>query len=223
MKNLLLINVSYNLTNDTVNESHQKKKDDNEISIAEPSYNMPQLEETNRTITIKAVHTNNASPENIPATVNDTVKNSENTLALRNLVLQLFNQSTEKQRQITRLEEELRLYKKDKLLEEARINLLESKIQKSQDKTPDKCKNCEMYKREIGILEGKIKKATENEKQESEIKSSLQKEIAAYETLQRKHEKQNREMASKIKELETKNHNVMKKLKGVSVDIPYSY
>ena len=107
----------------------------------------------------------------------------------------------------------MRLYKKDKLLEEARINLLESKIQKSQDKTPDKCKNCEMYKREIGILEGKIKKATENEKQESEIKSSLQ----------RKHKKQKREMASKIKELETKNHNVMKKLKGVSVDIPYSY
>ena len=66
-----------------------------------------------------------------------------------------------------------------------------------------------MYKIEIGILEGKIKKATDNEKQESEIKSSLQKEIAAYETLQRKHEKQNREMASKIKELETKNHEVM--------------
>ena len=185
--------------NDTVNESHQKKKEDIEISIAEPSYDIPHLQESNRAITIKAVQTNNASPGNIPTAVNDTGKNSENTLALRNLVIQLFNQSTEKQRQITRLEEELRLYKKDKLLEEARMNLLESKIQKSQDKTPDKCKNCEMYKREIGILEGKIKKATENEKQESEIKSSLQ----------RKHKKQKREMASKIKELETKNHEVM--------------
>ena len=125
------------------------------------------------------------------------------------MVIQFFNQSTGKQRQITRLKEELRLYEKDKMLDETRIKLLESKILKSQDNTLDRCKSCEMNKREIGILKGKIKKATDNEKQESEIKSSLQKEIAAYETLQRKHEKQNREMASKIKELETKNHQVM--------------
>ena len=58
----------------------------------------------------------------------------------------------------------MRLYKKDKLLDEARIKLLESKIQKPQHNTPDKCKNCEMYKREIGILEGKIKRATDKEK-----------------------------------------------------------
>ena len=188
---------------------HQKEKEDNLISIAEPSHEMGQLVKPDRMLTIKAVHTNNVSIENIPANVNDAGKNSPNTLSLRNLVIQLFNQSTEKQRQITRLEDELRLYKKDKMLDETRIKLLESKIQKSQDNTLDRCKSCEMNKREIGILEGKIKKATDNEKQESEIKSSLQKEIAAYETLQRKHEKQNREMASKIKELETKNHQVM--------------
>ena len=40
---------------------HQKEKKDNEISIAEPSYYMAQSEETDRMITIKAVHSNNAS------------------------------------------------------------------------------------------------------------------------------------------------------------------
>ena len=80
---------------------------DNEISIAEPSYDTSQLDGTDETITIKAVHTNIACPENVPTNVNDTGKNSHNTLTLRNVGIRLFNQqSTENQTQSIRLKED---------------------------------------------------------------------------------------------------------------------
>ena len=135
-------------------------------------------------------------------------ENHEGSVNLQDLFIKILTKSREQDVRINLLEAERTKYVKEKLIYDTRIKYLEGKIQLL-SQTKFICQECPKNKKKLLQQEDTISKMSINAQQGEAIKSSLQKEIKAYETLQSKHLKQIDDMKSEIAEKDIKISEIM--------------
>ena len=101
------------------------------------------------------------------------------------------------------------LVSQEKMLFERKIQLLENKINQASAETIKNCQSCLEKVRSISAFEHKVTILQTRDKEQADVIKSLQKQVTAYETIQRNHETKIIELRKKIKDKEIETHKAL--------------
>ena len=169
---------------------------------------------------IKVVAMNNSKEP----LVGDESNKEDSSRKLRELISKLFLQSSEKDKKIRRLEEEIKgksSIASSNSCQQCQQNLLRAFLLEGNIvKTKEQYNITKAsYENKISKLEDNLTKMKDIAKQDADIKASQSKEIKAYETLQRKQVSQIEEMKKEITEQAMKMEQIMEVNKALEVDL----